>query len=95
MNKLSPYEAKYNNTFEVPSLLNSTKTTKVSAISKLGLLIDSTWKYSWHWPNDHNAFLDKAQDDLNSEIAIALKRISELHEAQSILFSIEREEIEQ
>ena len=40
---MTPYEALYVKNYEH-------RNSKVTAVQKLGYLIDSSWHYSWHWP---------------------------------------------
>lgn len=93
--EISVYEANHGKSFKVPNMFNNGVPIAASARQRLAHLIDSTWFHSNYWPHDdHNAFLDKAQRDLESEIKIAQARIDQLEEAKIILQMIEREESE-
>lgn len=91
MERISPYEAKYGKQFKVPSCWGQ-DLRNGSARERLATLIDASWKHSWHWPDDHNSFLDKAQENLNTELTRAKERLAELESAQKILSIIDREE---
>ena len=89
---ISIFDTHHGRGFEVPCIFSKGKHRTASASQRLAYLIDSSWYYSMHWPRgNHNLFLDKVQDDLNSELKKANKRLAELKEAQSILSKIERE----
>lgn len=89
MKKISAYECRYKEQFDASGAFGSG--TLLTARQKLARLIDSNWFHSHHWPQDHNTFLDKAQDDLNTELAYARDRLAGLEQAQNIISAIDRD----
>jgi hypothetical protein len=84
---VNAYEAKYIKQY---SGFNTFGKSDVTAVTKLGQLIDSSWHYSWHWPEDvNNEFIERVKKDLDTEIERANARIAELKLAESILSKIE------
>ena len=93
MEKISSYDCRYKKQFNARGHFGGSDL--LTARQKLSRLIDSSWFYSHHWPYEHNSFLDRAQDDLNTEITHARNRLKNLEEAQRILSAIERESEEE
>ena len=67
----------------------------VTARQKLADLIDGSWKHSWHWPVDHNDWLDAVRASLETEMSYANERLKQLRYAQQILSSIDKDEVEE
>lgn len=84
--KISVYECNYKKQFPCRGFY-----ALLTARQKLARLIDSSWFHSIHWPDDHNSFLDKAQEDLHTEMTYARERVAQLEQAQKIISRIERQ----
>lgn len=83
-NKISAYDAKYKKQFA------SRCFEDVTAVAKLGYLIDDSWHYSWHWPDEIDIhWFNCVQDDLNKRISQVKDELRDLKLAQSILDRIE------
>lgn len=52
---------------------------------KLAKLIDCSWSYSRHWPEDSEAAFPVIRENINHELDIALKRVRNLKEAEQVL----------
>jgi hypothetical protein len=89
-NSISAFDAKYKRAFDGQNPFTGER-MPIPAFEKLASLIDSQWKHSWHWPEDHNKRLDAMRDSLTDEIDSAKRRLDELMIAKSILERIERE----
>lgn len=81
---ITPYDAKWKRQFMGTNHITG-ESQLVTARENLANLVDGQWKYSWHWPNNHSSWVLKVQEDIDSELKRARKRLEELKEAQSIL----------
>ena len=89
MEKISSYDCRYKRQFNARGCFGGNDL--LTAREKLSRLIDPSGLSSHRWPDDHNSFLDRAQDALNDEFACARDRLKNLEESQKILSAIERE----
>jgi len=91
MSELTPYQCKHEKSFKGTSPYGG-GIVDVTPREKLAELINSEWKYSWHWSDaDHNKWLEQAKEALSREFNSVNKRLLELEEAKCILLSIKPE----
>ena len=90
---MNSYEANYKKQFDGVNPFTHKKIL-ITAREKLADLINGAWKYSWHWPVDHNEWLDSAKLSLESEKETVMKRFEQLKYAEQILSSIEKNDEE-
>ena len=90
LKNISPYQCKYEDMFTGTGLMGDS-CVLLTPRKKLAELINSEWKYSWHWKEDHNEWLTQVYGNLNDELEIAKKRLRDLECASRILNSIELE----
>ena len=88
---MTPYDATYKKQFDGVNPFTH-KPTMITAREKLAKMIDGSWRHSWHWPEDHNQWLEAARISLESEIDIATRRLEQLNGAKGLLFSIDKED---
>ncbi len=93
LNKISPYQCKYEKMITGAGFMGD-GCVLLTPRDKLAELINSEWKYSWHWKEDHNEWLVQVKGNLNNELESAKKRLSDLECASRILNSIELEDKE-
>lgn len=86
---MNPYDANYKKQFDGVNPFNRSK-IQITAREKLADLINGAWKYSWHWPEDHNEWLDAANLSLESEMETVMARLEQLKCAKIILSSIDK-----
>lgn len=84
---MNSYEAKYAEKFLSDGQL-------VTAVKKLGQLIDSSWCHSWHWKLDEDGWLDRIKHSLATEMDHARERMKDLQGAEKIVDSIDLDEEE-
>jgi len=83
---ITAYDAKYKKMY---SGLNFFRKCKVTAVAKIGQLVNSDWNYSMHWPSEvDDKWKIKVQEDINTELEYARKRLKDLELAQTILDKI-------
>ena len=59
----------------------------VTAKQKIAALLDDSWLYSAHWPEDNAAWLEQVKTDIRLARGQALKRLDEIKQAERILCS--------
>lgn len=85
--KITTYEAEYKKQYAGLDLFGRADLT---AVRKIGQLIDSQWFHSLHWPREVNSkWRDAVNESLNTEMQDAVKRLNDLKLAEKILNSID------
>ena len=72
--------------FSVPALFGG-GSELVTAKQKIAALLDDSWLYSAHWPEDNAAWLEQVKTDIRLARGQALKRLDEIKQAERILCS--------
>ena len=90
LTKITPYQCRYEKMLTGSGLMGDS-CVLLTPRDKLAELINSDWKYSWHWKEDHNEWVAQVSGNLNDELERAKKRLRDLECASRILQSIELE----
>jgi len=84
-------EALFDKPFTEASPFNPDYRVKVTAIRRLAILINSSWKHSMYWDHeDRGQLYRQIKRSLHSEMKYANKRLKELKEAEELLESIKQ-----
>lgn len=85
---MTPFEATHKKT-EMAPLGRQGKDVRCTPMSKLAYLINSDWIYSAYWKKEDYQWIEKAQEDLTTELLLMNNRRNDLLQALGILNSIE------
>jgi len=80
------YEATYEKKFTGRNYRN-TKDILVTAKDKIARLVNDSWIYSSHWP-ENEGWVKKAEEDIKTCLMSARERVRELEQAKSIIEGI-------
>lgn len=83
---ISKYNATY--TQEHYFSFKEEKHEKQTLIERVGNLIDSEWKHSWHWETKDYKWIEQAKKSLSDEQSKLTKRSLQLKEADRLLSMI-------
>lgn len=90
---MNTYEAEYKNAY---TGFGISGICDVTAVRKIGQLVDGQWYHSLHWPREIDCkWRDAVMKSLNDEMKLAVDRLNELKLAERILSSIDFKEPEQ
>lgn len=84
---MTPFEARYKKQF---SGLGLTGKADVSAEQKIAQLVNDTWSYSWHWPDEIDTkWKEAVQADIDTRRKQLIDELNGIEQAQRILSTIE------
>ena len=87
MKKMTAFDFRYKKQF---AGLNSFGKADISAENKVAQLVNSSWIYSMHWPEEiDREWVNAVNADINREMEIARQRLSDLELAKKLVDRLE------